>query len=77
VPPLPDALREPHPARWDPSRPGYAAALAAHEQALAVGAPGYLDPATGLFVMTAQALWDRGTCCESGCRHCPFVPRPA
>jgi hypothetical protein len=26
----------------------------------------------GLFVFTAQYLRDRGYCCESGCRHCPW-----
>jgi hypothetical protein len=51
--------------------------MAAHERALDAGDPGYIDPSTGLFVMTAQALWDRGRCCENGCRHCPFVRRGA
>jgi hypothetical protein len=40
---------------------------------MAAGEAGYLDPATGLFVMTAAHLADRGTCCDSGCRHCPYV----
>jgi hypothetical protein len=26
----------------------------------------------GLMVFTAQYLRDRGYCCTSGCRHCPF-----
>jgi hypothetical protein len=26
----------------------------------------------GLFVFTAKYLRDRGYCCESGCRHCPW-----
>jgi hypothetical protein len=46
-----------------------------HHQALLAGEPGYLDPATGLFVQTARTLWNRGTCCEQGCRHCPYVDR--
>lgn len=50
------------------------AILAAHDQALAAGEPTYLDPRTGLVVLTAAALWDRGSCCRSGCRHCPFAP---
>lgn len=37
------------------------------------GEPGYVDPDTGLFVMTAAALLARGECCGSGCRHCPYV----
>ena len=26
----------------------------------------------GLFVFTAQYLRERGYCCTSGCRHCPY-----
>jgi hypothetical protein len=47
--------------------------LAAHEAALAAGEPGYLDPCSGLFVLTAAFLADRGTCCGQGCRHCPYL----
>jgi hypothetical protein len=25
-----------------------------------------------LFVFTAKYLRERGYCCESGCRHCPY-----
>ena len=39
---------------------------------IANGESGYVDPATGLFVFTAAFLADRGTCCGSGCRHCPY-----
>jgi hypothetical protein len=39
------------------------------------GEPGYADPQTGLFVLTAATLAARGTCCESGCRHCPYLDR--
>ncbi|MBI1351034.1 MAG: hypothetical protein GC156_07945 [Actinomycetales bacterium] len=49
-----------------------AAVIAAHEAALQRGDAGYRDPATGLFVMTARYLADRGYCCGSGCRHCPY-----
>ena len=33
----------------------------------------------GLFVFTAEYLLQRGYCCQSGCRHCPygFVKPPA
>lgn len=72
---LPESLRAPHPSRLDRSRPDATAILAAHDEALASGAMGYLDPSTGLFVMTAQTLWDQGSCCERGCRHCPFLVR--
>lgn len=30
----------------------------------------YLDH--GLMVFTAAFLQNRGYCCESGCRHCPY-----
>jgi hypothetical protein len=50
--------------------------LAAHDAALATGAPGYHDPGTGLFVLTAAWLAGRGTCCDNGCRHCPYVEDP-
>lgn len=53
--------------------PGRAETLAAHDAALAAGADGYLDPTTGLFVLSARFLADRGYCCERGCRHCPYV----
>jgi hypothetical protein len=45
---------------------------AAHDAAEASGEAGYLDPSTGLFVLTATYLRDRGTCCGNGCRHCPY-----
>jgi hypothetical protein len=52
-----------------------AAIEAAHRQAIEAGEPGYSDPATGNFVFTAVELLDRGYCCESGCRHCPYRDR--
>jgi hypothetical protein len=45
---------------------------AAHDQAVAAGEPGYADPITGLFVFTAAYLTERRSCCDSGCRHCPY-----
>jgi hypothetical protein len=46
----------------------------AHAAAVAAGAETYRDPATGLMVLTAQTLARRGSCCGSGCRHCPYPP---
>lgn len=66
-------LRQPHPDRLSPQHPGYARILACHDAALDSGEAGYIDPASGLFVLTAKYLADRGTCCEKGCRHCPYV----
>ena len=52
---------------------------ALHRAACERGEPTYPDPATGCAVYTAAALAARGTCCGSGCRHCPYehmnVPR--
>ncbi|MCB1016816.1 MAG: hypothetical protein KDB10_17140 [Acidimicrobiales bacterium] len=45
---------------------------AAHLAAVRAGEPGYLDPDTGLFVLTAVSLAARGRCCGEGCRHCPY-----
>ena len=69
----PRALDQPHPDRLPVGHPHRGAILAAHRAALDAGEPGYLDPVTGLFVMTAAHLADRGTCCHTGCRHCPYL----
>jgi len=66
-------LTEPHPDRLAPGRPDYAEILAAHGAALRAGAGSYVDPQTGLTVLTAGYLAARGFCCASGCRHCPYV----
>jgi hypothetical protein len=31
----------------------------------------YIDP-NGIHVLTEGYLLARGTCCRSGCRHCPY-----
>jgi Family of unknown function (DUF5522) len=67
------AVPLPHPSRLDPSRPDYAAIVAAHRAAVEAGQPTYRDPATGLTVLTAASHLARGECCESACRHCPYV----
>ena len=43
-----------------------------HDAAVAAGDDGYIDPITGLFVMTEATLRQRGQCCGSACRHCPY-----
>lgn len=63
---LPAATRVPVEA------PGRAEMLAAHASAMVRGEAGYIDPKSGLFVLTAQFLDGRGRCCERGCRHCPY-----
>lgn len=47
-------------------------ALEKHESACEAGDAGYVDPVSGLFVMTSVYLLDQGSCCGSGCRHCPY-----
>lgn len=73
---LPVQLQTPHPARCAPARPDYSEIMRRHAEALAQGRGQYFDPATGYLVFTAQYLWDRGFCCDTGCRHCPYVARP-
>jgi hypothetical protein len=67
------SVPRPHASRLDPSREDYEAIIAAHEEAVGLGRPGYLDPKTGLVVLTVATHLARGTCCDSGCRHCPYV----
>jgi hypothetical protein len=68
-----DRPLEPATSRLPADTPRRAEILAAHDAAVAEGANGYLDPASGLFVLTASFLAGRGWCCENGCRHCPYV----
>lgn len=67
--------RVPHPDRLRPTSKKYERAMRAHDRAVERGELGYLDPFTGLFVMTAVTLWRRESCCASGCRHCPYLDR--
>ena len=69
----PRPLDQPHPDRLPIDTPDRATILAAHTQALHDAAAGYVDPRSGLFVLTSQFLADRGYCCDRGCRHCPYV----
>ncbi|HPF13532.1 MAG: hypothetical protein H6830_07315 [Planctomycetes bacterium] len=71
--PLPEARRKPHPQRLSPQHPQYDAIVAAHEAAIERGQPMYVDPCSGLWVQTAATIWARGSCCDLGCRHCPYL----
>jgi hypothetical protein len=66
-------LTEPHPDRLSPADPDYAEILQLHAAALDRGSMFYIDPRTGFSVLTAGYLKARGSCCHSGCRHCPYV----
>ncbi len=43
-----------------------------HASACARKEPTYIDPVSGYSVFTADFLRQRGGCCGSGCRHCPW-----
>ncbi|XP_007459720.1 PREDICTED: uncharacterized protein C1orf53 homolog [Lipotes vexillifer] len=43
-----------------------------HAAACAAGRLNYVDPATGYMVLTRLAHLQRGRCCGSTCRHCPY-----
>lgn len=73
---VPDERRSPLVSRLPVGERERAAILTRHERALAAAEPAYLDPGTGLVVLTAATLWKRGTCCRTGCRHCPYAPGP-
>ena len=69
----PDHLRTPAKERLSPEHPVRDQILSRHHEAILLGHPTYRDPVSGLSVLTAAFLAGRGYCCESGCRHCPFV----
>lgn len=50
--------------------PPYYQAL--HDEAVRQGQHWYIDPRSGYLVMTALYLKEKGSCCQSGCRHCPY-----
>jgi hypothetical protein len=66
-------LCAPHPHRLPPAHPAYGDIIAAHRAALRAARDSYLDPSTGLLVFTAAYLARRGSCCDTACRHCPYV----
>ena len=66
-------LSEPHHDRLSANDPAYQEIIRAHDAALRIGADTYIDPSSGLVVLTADTLARRGSCCASGCRHCPYV----
>jgi len=68
-----DHIDTPHPARLSPKHPKFAEVMSAHGDAVRAGVPSYRDPVSGLMVFTAAFLAERARCCESGCRHCPYV----
>jgi len=73
-PTLRDHWRElPHPRRLSPGHPQRDEVLCRHAEAVGRNVAVYIDPTSGLSVFTAEFLAARGYCCDSGCRHCPYV----
>ncbi len=70
---LRDQYLEPHATRLSAQHPRFTEIMRRHAAAVAGGVPCYDDPATHLSVFTASFLAERGYCCDSGCRHCPYV----
>lgn len=69
-----DHVEVPLVARYSPRTRGFAEGMARHHDAIVQNRPSYRDPVTGFTVFTAKFLADRGYCCASGCRHCPYEP---
>jgi hypothetical protein len=44
--------------------------MTGRDEPLVEGVDYYVE--NGLWVFTEKYLRDRGHCCESGCRHCPY-----
>ena len=69
-----DGWRErPDPKRLSEHHPQRDEILRRHDDAVRRHVPVYTDPVSGLSVFTAAFLERRGYCCDSGCRHCPYV----
>lgn len=43
-----------------------------HDRTVRTGGTTYIDPASGFMVFCRSAHLQRGKCCGSGCRHCPY-----
>ena len=69
----PRPFGEPHPTRLAADDPRRGEILAVHADAMARGRTHYDDPATGFLVFTAAFLAARTKCCNSFCRHCPYL----
>jgi len=67
-----DGLESPLASRLGPERLDFERIMDAHRLAVETRRPLYRDPTSGLSVFTAVFLADRGYCCGSGCRHCPY-----
>ncbi len=64
---------QPHPRRLSEHHPRRVEILRRHDEAQRANLPVYADPLSGFSVFTADFLAARDYCCESGCRHCPYI----
>ena len=71
-----DGIEVPLARRLDSSNPRFAQIMTLHREAMTRRRSTYRDPSSGYTVFTAKFLADRGYCCVSGCRHCPFEQLP-
>ena len=69
----PDHVDRPHPSRLAAGHPHFVSIMAHHQSAVDAALPSYRDPLSGYAVFTSVFLASRAYCCESGCRHCPYV----
>ena len=70
----PDHETVPLPRRYSPKHQGFVEGMSRHAAAIAGSELTYRDPRSGYTVFTARFLAERGYCCDSGCRHCPYEP---
>ncbi|MFZ9675474.1 MAG: DUF5522 domain-containing protein [Ilumatobacteraceae bacterium] len=68
-----DGIERPLTRRLAPGSAFYDEVMKRHEVAVRARRPTYRDPVSGYTVFTARFLADRGYCCASGCRHCPYA----
>jgi hypothetical protein len=59
-------------SKLDKTSHGYEEIMKLNKRAIKKVEDTYIDPETGYTVFTAEYLLDRGYCCGSGCRHCPY-----
>jgi len=64
---MPGKSARPNSAKDNPTKWGQL-----HQEAVEKGQRHYIDPDNGYLVFTELEHKDRGYCCESGCRHCPY-----
>ncbi len=72
--PIPRAF-VPSAKRFNYTDPNAQARLELYLESLEAGSDFYFDVPSGFLVMTALKHIKRGFCCNSGCRHCPYIER--